>query len=43
MRRFTLVWNYTWLTAISNVIVSLHYLSRCLFSTVICRTPIQWF
>ena len=34
---------YTWLTAISSVTVSLHYLPRCLCSTVTCRTPILWF
>ena len=34
---------YTWLTAISNVGVSLHYLPKCLRSKVTCRTPIQWF
>jgi len=34
---------YTWLTAISSVTVSLHYLPRCLCSTVTYRAPIQWF
>jgi len=34
---------YTWLTAISNVSVSLHYLPKFLRSKVTSRTPIQWF
>jgi len=33
----------SWLTAISSVTVSLHYLPRCLCSKVTCRSPIQWF
>jgi len=38
--------NYMWLTAISSVTVSLHYLPRCLCSTVTCRLPFndfKWF
>ena len=40
---FHRVQNYTWLIGISRFIVSLHYLPRCLCSTVTCRAPIQWF
>ena len=40
---FQTVYNCAWLTAISSVTVSLHYLPRCLCSTVACRAPIQWF
>jgi len=29
--------------SLSTVIVSLHYLPKCLCSTVTCRAPIQWF
>jgi len=36
---FHTVYNYTWLTAISSVTVSLHCLLRCLCSTVTCRGP----
>jgi len=35
--------NYTWLTAISSAIVSLHYLPRYLCSTITWRAPILWF
>jgi len=37
------VYNYTWLIAINSDTVSLHYLQRCLCSSVTCRAPIQWF
>jgi len=40
---FHTVYNYPWLTAISSVTVSLHYLPRCLCSTVTYRASIQWF
>jgi len=36
-------YNYTWITALTSVTVSLHYLPKCLCSTITCRAPIQWF